>query len=156
MMFLFLSRQFWLREYWGRILGRNLDKSLKGFPPCYSQTPLQFCFGISISWNSRNLLHIYTDRLLYTVKDQGGKPDRKTYPLPYGLRNQHRNLKSENSQDYAQNPQRNCTFMNSASDPHHCLYHQKLRSICTRIGVVYSTPGGATKRRFRKPVCLCK
>ncbi len=25
------------------------------------------------------------------------------------------NLKSENSQDYAQNPQRNCTFMNSSS-----------------------------------------
>jgi hypothetical protein len=25
------------------------------------------------------------------------------------------NLKSENSQDYAQKPQRNCTFMNSAS-----------------------------------------
>ncbi len=28
---------------------------------------------------------------------------------------EHRNLKSENSQDYAQRPQRNCTFMNSAS-----------------------------------------
>jgi hypothetical protein len=27
------------------------------------------------------------------------------------------NLKSENSQDYARNPQRNCTFMNSASGP---------------------------------------
>jgi hypothetical protein len=27
----------------------------------------------------------------------------------------YRNLKSENSQDYAQKPQRNCTFMNSAS-----------------------------------------
>jgi hypothetical protein len=26
-----------------------------------------------------------------------------------------RNLKSESSQDYGQNPQRNCTFMNSAS-----------------------------------------
>ncbi len=26
------------------------------------------------------------------------------------------NLKSENSRDYAQKPQRNCTFMNSASD----------------------------------------
>jgi hypothetical protein len=26
-----------------------------------------------------------------------------------------RNLKSENSQDYAQKPQLNCTFMNSAS-----------------------------------------
>ncbi len=27
----------------------------------------------------------------------------------------YRNLKSENSQDYAQKPQRNCTFMNSTS-----------------------------------------
>jgi hypothetical protein len=28
------------------------------------------------------------------------------------------NLKSENSQDYAQKPQRNLTFMNSAAGPH--------------------------------------
>jgi hypothetical protein len=27
----------------------------------------------------------------------------------------YRNFKSEKSQDYAQKPQRNCTFMNSAS-----------------------------------------
>jgi hypothetical protein len=48
---------------------------------------------------------------VYTVKEKGRKPDGKPYPLPYGLRN----LKSENSQDYAQKPQRNFTFMNSAS-----------------------------------------
>jgi hypothetical protein len=42
---------------------------------------------------------------MYTVKKKGGKPDRKPYPLPYGLRNPYRNLKSENSQDYAQKPQ---------------------------------------------------
>jgi hypothetical protein len=29
------------------------------------------------------------------VKEEGGKPDRKPYPLPYGLRNPYRNLKSE-------------------------------------------------------------
>ncbi len=51
-----------------------------------------------------------------SVKEKGGKPDRKPYPLPYGLRNPYRNLKSENSQDYAQKPQCNCTFMNPASD----------------------------------------
>ncbi len=47
-----------------------------------------------------------------------GKPDRKPHPLPYGLRNPYRNLKSENSHGYAQKPirQRDCTFMNSASD----------------------------------------
>jgi hypothetical protein len=33
----------------------------------------------------------------------------------YGLRNPYRNLKSENSQDYAQKPQQNCTYMNFAS-----------------------------------------
>jgi hypothetical protein len=30
---------------------------------------------------------------MYTVKEQGGKPDRKLHPLPYGLRNPYRNLK---------------------------------------------------------------
>jgi hypothetical protein len=44
---------------------------------------------------------------MYTVNERGGKPDRKPYPLPYGLRNLYRNLKSENSQDYAQKPQLN-------------------------------------------------
>jgi hypothetical protein len=52
----------------------------------------------------------------YTVKEKGGKPDRKPYPLPYDFRNPYRNLKSENSQDYAQKPQRNCMFMNSVSE----------------------------------------
>ncbi len=52
---------------------------------------------------------------MYTVKEEGGKPDGKPYPLPYGLRNPFKNLKSENSEDYAKRPQRNCTFMNSAS-----------------------------------------
>jgi hypothetical protein len=36
-------------------------------------------------------------------------------PPFYGLGNPYINLKSENSQDYAQKPQRNCMFMNSAS-----------------------------------------
>jgi hypothetical protein len=39
---------------------------------------------------------------MYTVKEKGGNLIRKPYPLPYGLRNPYRNLKSENSQDYAQ------------------------------------------------------
>jgi ribosomal protein S4 len=47
---------------------------------------------------------------LYVVKEKGGEPDRKPYPLPYGLRNPYRNLKSVNSQDYAQKPQRSCTM----------------------------------------------
>jgi hypothetical protein len=48
---------------------------------------------------------------MYNVKEKGGQPDRKPYPLPYGLRNPFRNLKSENSQDYAQKPQQNCMFI---------------------------------------------
>jgi hypothetical protein len=52
---------------------------------------------------------------VYTVKEKGENPDRKPYFLPHGLRNAYRNLKSENSQDYAHKPQRNCTFMNLAS-----------------------------------------
>ena len=39
---------------------------------------------------------------------------KKPYPL-YVLRNPYRNLNSENSYDYAQKPQRTCTFMTSAS-----------------------------------------
>ncbi len=88
----------------GRFLGRNSDKSLKSFPPCYSQSPLQLYHEIYHSSNSHPL-SVSTVQLLYTVKEKGGKPDRKPYPLPYGLRNPYRNLKSENSQDYAHKPQ---------------------------------------------------
>jgi hypothetical protein len=52
--------------------------------------------------------------------EKGGKPDRKPYPLPYGLRNQYGNVKSENSQDYARKLQRNFMFMNSASGEGTC------------------------------------
>ncbi len=45
-----------------------------------------------------------TQPLAVSVKEKGGKPDRKPYPLPYGLRNPYINLKTENSQDYAQKP----------------------------------------------------
>ena len=40
-------------------------------------------------------LAVSSVRLLYTVKEKRGKPDRKSHPLPYGLRNPYRNLKSE-------------------------------------------------------------
>jgi hypothetical protein len=56
-------------------------------------------------------------RVIVTVhrKKKTGKPNRKSYALQYGSKNPCRNLKSENSQDYAQKPLWNCTFMNSAS-----------------------------------------
>ncbi len=72
--------------YRRRILGRNWDKSLKSFASFYSQSPLVTNFTPPTS-------------------QSGLKPVN----IVYG------NLKSENSQEYAQNPQRNCTFMNSAS-----------------------------------------
>jgi hypothetical protein len=78
----------------GRILERNPDKSLKSFPPYYSQSPST---ALPFSSNSCNLL-----QLTVSVKEKEGKPDRKPYPLPYGLRNPYRNLRSENSRDYAQ------------------------------------------------------
>jgi hypothetical protein len=46
-------------------------------------------------------LTVSTVHLLYTEKEKGENPNRKPYPLPYGLRNPYRNLKSENSQGYA-------------------------------------------------------
>jgi hypothetical protein len=52
----------------GRILGRNLDKSLKRFPHCYSQSPLQNCLDIYIFSNSRNLLHISTELVLKIIR----------------------------------------------------------------------------------------
>jgi hypothetical protein len=54
----------------------------------------------------------FCSALVYTLKEKVGKPESKPHPIPYGLRNPNRDLKSENSQDYGQKPQRNCTFMN--------------------------------------------
>jgi hypothetical protein len=53
--------------------------------------------------------------LLYTVKENGGKPARKPHPLHYGLRNPYRNLKSGELSRFAHKHQRNSMFMNSAS-----------------------------------------
>ncbi len=50
-----------------------------------------------------------------SVTVKGGKPDRKPNPRRYGLRKPCRNLKIENSQDYAQKPQQIWTFRNSDS-----------------------------------------
>ncbi len=57
----------------GRILKRK--------PSCYSLSPLQLCLEISIYSHSRNLLQFLQVNLLYTVKENGGKPDRKPLPL---------------------------------------------------------------------------
>jgi hypothetical protein len=76
-------------------------------------TALQLCLEIYISSNSCNILQFL--QFKYCVKEKEEKPDRKPYPLPYGLRNLYRNLKSENSQVFAQKLRRKFSFMNSAS-----------------------------------------
>jgi hypothetical protein len=60
-------------------------------------------------------LFLQTHATSYSFCKAVGKPDRKQYPLPYGLSNPYRNQKSENSQDYTQKPQHDLAFMNSAS-----------------------------------------
>jgi hypothetical protein len=45
-----LSGNLALWQLRGRILRWNPDKSLKSFPPCYSQSPLKVCLEISISF----------------------------------------------------------------------------------------------------------
>jgi hypothetical protein len=35
----------------------------------------------------------FLSELLDTVKEKGGKPDRRPHPLPYGFKNPYRNLK---------------------------------------------------------------
>ncbi len=100
-----------------QILGRNPHKSVTSFSPCYSQPPLQLCLEISISSNSRNLLQFlhFSYRTLLRRKEENLTENHT--PLPNGLRNQYRNLKSEKSQDYA--PETSAKlysmFMNSAS-----------------------------------------
>jgi hypothetical protein len=73
----------WNRVFKGHILGRNWDKSLKSFPPCYSQSPLLTAFTSHPPLRKSRL------KLVCKVN------------IVYG------NLKTENSQDYAQKPQRN-------------------------------------------------
>ena len=89
-------------------------------------------------------LTVSTVLLLYTVKEKGGKP----YPLPYSLRNLHRNLKSENSPDNAQKPQRNCTFMNSASSYSVWKIDLILRSIQRRPQMQFSIERKFTLKHY--------
>jgi hypothetical protein len=73
---------------WGRILGRKWDKSLKSFP---EDSTLLTYFTPPLPMSKSGLKLVCNVNILL------------------------RNLKPENSQDYAQKHQRNCTFMNLAS-----------------------------------------
>ncbi len=98
-----------------RILGQNPDKSLLAIQSHLYSFALRFFFFKL----PQPLWQFLQRALVYIVKKKGGKPDRKPHLLFYGLRNPYRNIKSENSKDFDQKPQRNCTFMNSASGPIH-------------------------------------
>jgi hypothetical protein len=111
---------------WGRILGRIQTKVWRVFLlffHCYLYSfTLRFKF-----LQTHATFYVFLQFSYWTLQRRnGGKPDRKTYPLPFGLRNSYRNLKSENSQDYAQKPQRNSTFMNSTSVP---LYSKPISAV---------------------------
>jgi hypothetical protein len=82
----------------GKSLEAEFLDEILSFPPCYSQSPLQLCLEISISSNSRNLLQFlqFSYCALYRRKEENLTVNHT--PLPNGLRNPHRNLKSENSQ----------------------------------------------------------
>jgi hypothetical protein len=74
-----------------------LRRNLRSFPPCFSQvtstsTALPWDFYV---FKLTQPLTVSTVRLVNTLMEKGGKPDRKPIPLPNGLRNPYRNLKSE-------------------------------------------------------------
>jgi hypothetical protein len=105
---------------WGRILGRIETKAWRVFLlfiHCYLNSFALRCKLLQ----THATFYVFLQFSYWTLqRRKRGKPDRKTYPLPFGLRNPCINLKSENSQDYAKKPQRNSMFMNSTSVPLYC------------------------------------
>ncbi len=101
----------------GAFLGRNLDKSLKNFSPCFSESPQQTYF---------------------TPPPLPPPPSKSGLKLVCNV-SIVQNLKSKNSQDYIQTPQWNYTFMNSAS-----VLLQKFsvpsRQVCRTAGVWKHNP----------------
>jgi hypothetical protein len=87
----------------------------------------------------------------------------------YGLRNPYRNLKFENSQDYAQKPQRDCMFMNTASGVSSCcvgcrLQGRRRRGHVDPRGIRHvqqllkgaSPKAGSTAVQSQPPLWLCR
>jgi hypothetical protein len=107
---LYTCRTYTETEFLGEIQTKVLRVFLLAIPSHLYSFALRFLFLQTHATS-------YSFYSSVTVHCKGGrrKTDRKPYPPPYGLRNPYSNLKSENSQDYAQKPQRNWMFMNSAS-----------------------------------------
>ncbi len=104
------------RKYRHLLSGPSLPKNIliyysvpeaESFDEIQTKVLRVFLPGIHSHLNSFALrfLFLFTHATSYSFytwdivncKGEGGKPDRKPYPLPHGLRNLYRNLKSENS-----------------------------------------------------------
>jgi hypothetical protein len=63
----------------------------------YSQSPhLYYSFGLRLIFlqtHATSVTFWSSITALYNIKEKGGQPDRKSYPLPYVLRNPYINLK---------------------------------------------------------------
>ncbi len=94
--------EFWRKFHtWGRILGRNSDKSVWVFLLAIHSFALKFIF---LQTHATSYVFLQTHATFYvftscyssvTVHCKGKrskKPDRQPYPLPYGLRNPYRKL----------------------------------------------------------------
>ncbi len=92
-------------------------------------------------------------QLQRTVKEKGGKPDRKPYPLPYGLRNPYRNLKSENSQDYAQKPQKKLYFHEFDFGP--IFLDDKILLWCLNSFLVHGYTSDISMKYTVYSTCVC-
>ena len=113
-------------HYWGRILGRNPDKSPKSFPPCYSQSPLQLFLFLQ----THATLTVSSVQLLYTKGERLKKSVQKL-------------LGSELSRLCPETSTKpNCAFTNSASVPEvvnfktvywSCLLLAELYIFCTKL-----------------------
>jgi hypothetical protein len=60
---------------------------------------LQLCLEILFTQTHATFYSFYSSDTVH-YKGKGGNPDGKPDPLPYGLRNPYRNLRSENFQEF--------------------------------------------------------
>ncbi len=112
-------------QHWGQILVRNPDKTLRVFLLAIQSHLYSFALRFLFLQTHATSYNFYSTRKRRNEEDL-----IERHPLPFGLRNPYRNIKSENSQDYVQKPQRNCIFMNLASgvDCRVELYTNSLKS----------------------------
>ncbi len=97
-------------EFLDEIQKQFLRGSFFTFSHLYSFT-LRYIF-----FQTRTTSYSFYSSVTVHCKRERRKTWQKIMPPPYGLRNTYRNLKSENSHDYAKKLQRNCAFMNSAQE----------------------------------------